>query len=238
MPHESLGRIETWAAERRHPFVIAPLWAGAPLPQRDDFDWLVVMGGPMSVHAEREHPWLVPEKRCIEAALRDGKRILGVCLGAQLVASVLGARVFRSPEREVGWWPVRTTAPGRIAPLFASMPAQLTVLHWHEDTFELPAGAALLAGSEACRQQAFAFGERVLCLQFHLEMSPGDVRNLVGESTDMLVAGRFVQRAADILAAQQHFAPMYATLDGILERFALEGRDSPPERAPSATGSS
>ena len=156
----------------------------------------------------------------------------------RLVASVLGARVFRSPEREVGWWPVRTTAPGRIAPLFASMPAQLTVLHWHEDTFELPAGAALLAESEACRQQAFAFGERVLCLQFHLEMSPGDVRNLVGESTDMLVAGRFVQRAADILAAQQHFAPMYATLDGILERFALEGRDSPPERAPSATGSS
>jgi GMP synthase (glutamine-hydrolysing) len=133
-------------------------------------DGLVFMGGPMS--ANDDLPWISAELALIERAAAAGKPILGVCLGAQLVARALGARVYRNPVKEIGWYPVYWTAAARRDALFGGLSGSETVLHWHGETFDLPAGAEWLAYSEACPHQAFRVGDKVYGLQFHLEVTP------------------------------------------------------------------
>ena len=144
---------------------------GETLPDWREFDSVVAMGGPMSVNDEEAFPWLSEEKRLLADAAHAGMPVWGVCLGVQLLASSLGARVYQGPEPEVGLLPVEITAEGRADPVFASAPADLVTLQWHGDTFDLPEGATLLASSPAYRSQAFVF-ERAYGLQFHLEVSP------------------------------------------------------------------
>src|SRR5262245_17290143 len=114
---------------------------GEPLPALADFDWLVVMGGPMSVHDEREHAWLAPEKRLVRAAVEGGRRVLGVCLGAQLIAAALGAAVTRNREREIGWFPVARAPGAEASPFARALPSRFPAFHWHGETFALPPGA-------------------------------------------------------------------------------------------------
>ena len=143
--------------------------AGEPLPDRP-FDAIVVMGGPMSVNDEDELSWLREEKELVAAAVRAGTPFWGVCLGVQLLASSLGARVYAGPEPEVGVLPVELTAEALADPVFAGLPPVLPALQWHGDTFELPDGAVRLAGSSAYPNQAFRYGN-AYGLQFHLEVS-------------------------------------------------------------------
>ena len=134
------------------------------LPALNDVDWLIVMGGPMSVNDEAGYPWLVPEKRYISEAIERGCRVLGVCLGGQLIANALGARVYRNTEQEIGWHPVtRTDASADW------LPTKFSPLHWHGECFELPDGATPLCHSAITPVQAFRYGSRVLALQFHIE---------------------------------------------------------------------
>lgn len=219
VPFEGLGLIDPWLRGRGHEISHTRWWAGDPAPEVDDYDWLVVMGGPMNVYQHRDHPWLVAEKYALSSAFASGKRVLGVCLGAQLIADVLGGKVVQNPEREIGWWPVRAV---RVAADAAgaryAFPAHTTVLHWHGDTFSLPPGATRLAESAGCAQQAFAWGERVLGLQFHLEMDAPAVAAIAEGCGDELAGGgRWVQPAAALAAgAREHAAPATALLHRLL----------------------
>lgn len=199
VPFEGLGAMEPWFCAHGHELSCTRLYLGEPVPPDPGaFDWLVVMGGPMNIYQHRDYPWLKPEKRLIEAAIRAGKRVLGVCLGAQLIADVLGGKICQNPEREIGWFPLRAVAPG-VDSAFG-IPPGITVLHWHGDTFSLPAGSVWLAASEACPHQAFAYGRRVLALQFHLEMTAADRDRILQACAGELSPARFVQTAAEIAA--------------------------------------
>ncbi len=194
--HEGLGTIESELDRRGDHVTSTRVFEKAVFPSLDALDFLVVMGGPMGVNDEEKHPWLAPEKEFIAAALEAGKRVLGICLGAQLIAAASGARVVPNPEKEIGWFPIEAIpAVGGFA-----FPPVLEVFHWHGDTFELPAGAVPLARSAACQNQAFQLGSRVLGLQFHLEQTPETVRALVEHGRDELVGGRFIQSEEEILA--------------------------------------
>ena len=203
---EGLGLIEPWLRARGHEITATRWWAGEMAgADAAECDWLLVMGGPMNIYQHRDFPWLVAEKAAIAAAVARGARVLGVCLGAQLLADVLGGKVMQNAEREIGWWPVRCVrdAEGGKSPkaeLELGVPgAEVTVLHWHGDTFTLPSGARRLAESAGCAQQAFAVGERVVGLQFHLEMGAGAVAEIARACADELAGGgRWVQSAEAI----------------------------------------
>jgi GMP synthase-like glutamine amidotransferase len=167
---EPPGAYEDVLRERGATIHRVELDEGEPLPGREDFDAIVAMGGPMSVNDEGEHPWLRDEKQLIGDAVRDGVPYWGACLGVQLLAASLGARVYPGDEPEVGLMPVTLTDEGRADPVLAGLPTELTTLQWHGDTFDLPERAVLLAGSAAYPHQAFRY-ERAYGVQFHLEVS-------------------------------------------------------------------
>lgn len=164
---------------------------GEPLPDWRDFDAIVAMGGPISVNDDAELPWLAGEKRAIGEAVRAGVPYWGVCLGAQLLAAALGARVHPGPEPEVGLLPVFPTPEAATDPVLAGLPRELLTLQWHGDTFDLPDGAVLLARSPAYPNQAFRWGDRAYGLQFHIEVSPA----LAGEWAAVPAYARALDRA-------------------------------------------
>jgi GMP synthase (glutamine-hydrolysing) len=152
---------------------------GEALPDWRRFDAIVAMGGPMSATDDAAHPWLTTEKRLIADAVRSRTPFWGVCLGVQLLAASLGARVYAGDTPEVGLLPVEITAEGRADPVFADVPDGLITLQWHGDTFDLPAGAARLAGSPAYPNQAFRYAS-AYGVQFHLEVSDEMAREWAG----------------------------------------------------------
>jgi len=175
-----------------------------------DADLLVVLGGPMGVYEADRYPFLHTELRLIRERLRAGRPLLGVCLGAQLIAHAMGARVYAGEAKEIGFAPVELTSAGSRSPLASITPEQ-PVLHWHGDTFDLPGGATLLASTGAYAQQAFSAGPNVLALQFHLEGGAGIERWLTGHAGELAAAGidpetigHGATRNAPLLAAVSH----------------------------------
>jgi GMP synthase-like glutamine amidotransferase len=219
VPFEGPAGIADWAASRGHPLTVARLYRGDPLPALGTFDRLAVMGGPMGIYDEQDHPWLVPEKAFLAAAIQAGKTIVGVCLGAQLLADRLGARVVRNPQKEIGWLPIELTPEALADPVFGPLAPGLTVYHWHGDTFPLPPRAVHLARSAGCEHQAFLHQGRVLGLQFHIETTPESLTALVTHCADEIVPGPYVQDAATMLAAgQEDYARINTALFGVLDR--------------------
>lgn len=198
---EGPGMIAAWAEARGHEITSVPLYQQAGLPDPDDVEMLVVMGGPMGVEDEAAYPWLAGEKRCINTVIRQSKPVLGICLGAQLIARVLGAQVAPGPELEIGWFPIALRDEAIGHPLTTGLNTTLTVLHWHRDRFTWPAGALPLASSQACEQQGFLYGDHVLALQFHLEMEATGVEHILSACADDLTreGGPWVQDADTIL---------------------------------------
>jgi len=222
VPFEGPAHIADWAAMRGHSLSISHLYAGDPLPEVEAFDRLVVMGGPMGVADEVDFSWLQPEKQRIADAIAAGRSVVGICLGAQLIADVLGASVHRGPEKEIGWFPVVLTAAGRSHPISADLPAAQRVFHWHGDTFDLPAGAVHLAASDVCENQAFLYDERVLALQFHMESTPASVDAICTQCAAEILPGRAVQTAEIMRSAEpERYAGMHRSLDLLLDRLAV-----------------
>ena len=211
VPFEGLGSIESWLMAAGCELSATRFYEAPGLPDLNELDLLVVMGGPMSVIDEDEYPWLAAEKKLIREAIRAGKPILGVCLGAQLIASALGARVYPNREKEIGWFPVKATQP--IGPSIFRFPPSIDVFHWHGDTFDLPCGAVRLARSEGCENQAFQLGRSAIGLQFHLETTPRSARELVAHCRSELSASAYVQSEAAILAAP---AEKYRTANSLM----------------------
>jgi GMP synthase (glutamine-hydrolysing) len=166
--------------ERDAEVVPVELDEGEPLPDWRDFDHIIAMGGPMSVNDDARLPWLTGEKRFISEAVRAGKPFWGVCLGAQLLAASLGARVYPGPKPEIGMVPVRLTDSARDDALFHDLAEELVTFQWHGDTFDVPPGGVLLAASDMFPNQAFRWGRRAYAIQFHLEVSP-DLARAWGE---------------------------------------------------------
>ena len=221
-PFEGLGFIAQWARTKAHVLTATRFYEQSILPRFDEFDFLVVMGGPMSTNEERTYSWLAVEKRFIEQAIRQDKTVLGICLGAQLIADALGARVFRSRHKEIGWFPVKFTDAAHESPIFALLPRQLTVFHWHGDTFDLPRGAIRIAESEACLNQAFVYGPRVIGLQFHLELSQAGLKDLIRNcAAEDLTEGPYVQSPSEMLSDGDRFETGNAVLAKVLERICL-----------------
>lgn len=217
---EGPGEIARWAGARGHTVAVRHLYAGDALPVLDEFDLLVVMGGEMNIYQYRDYPWLKPERELIAATMQVGKRVIGICLGAQLIADALGSRVTQNRFHEIGWLPVDFTPEARKH--FPALPASATVLHWHGDTYELPRGALCLAANDACPEQGFVIDGKCLGLQFHLEMDADLVRQTVEGSSDYSLwpKGPCVQVPDKILAgADIYSAPNKVMLDALLDAF-------------------
>ena len=216
---EGLGYIETWARKRGHGLKATALFGGQPLPPVDDFDLLVVMGGPMGVYDYADHAWLTQEKTFIEQVLRQGKKVLGICLGAQLIADVLGAKVFKNQHKEIGWHPVERVPDASNAPLADLIPDRCFAFHWHGDTFDLPAGTIHLAKSDACRHQAFFYPPGGLGLQFHLESTPKSIEALIAHCGHEMVPGPYIQSPAEIRGQSERIVASNELMGRILTYF-------------------
>jgi GMP synthase-like glutamine amidotransferase len=240
VPFEGLGTIADWAAARGHVLSVTrfcePHGAACAVVGAG----LIVMGGPMSVHDGGRFPWLTEEKRRVEQAIQAGQPVLGICLGAQLIAEVLGARVTPNPEKEIGWFPVEWTPAaatdgwlagvGKLGPAHGASGAQdgaaavTEVFQWHGETFELPRGAEFWARSRACRNQAFRYGARVVGLQFHLESTPASIRALIDHCPDDLAPGPYVQTPEEMLQNGGRFAAARTMLFRLLDGLFAERR--------------
>jgi GMP synthase-like glutamine amidotransferase len=212
--------MQSWLESHSAQLSATRLFEDARFPDVGEIDWLIVMGGPMSANDESRYPWLVPEKRFIAEAIASSKGVLGICLGAQLIAASLGARVFANPEREIGWFPIQP-APDASRAAFSSLFREpLEVFHWHGETFELPTGATQLARSTACEHQAFVIGERVLGLQFHLETTPASARAMIENCPADLAPGKWVQSASAMLENTAGFQRINRVMDAVLDQWA------------------
>jgi len=196
---EGLGCIKNWIDSKGFTLTSTFLYQSDDFPLMQDFDMLIVMGGPMGVYEEDKYSWLRQEKLFIKKAVEEGKIVLGICLGSQLLAEVLGAKVYKNKFKEIGWFPVDFTNEAKDNPLFNFFPDSLIVFHWHGDTFDLPAGAVHLAQSAGCRNQAFIFGDRVIGLQFHFEVTPESLNEMIDGSGDELIKDTYIQTPAEIL---------------------------------------
>ena len=218
-PFEEPAEILAWA--RKKDFVISStlLFRGEELPSLSSFDWLVIMGGSMGVHDETRYPWLVEEKRFIGAAIDSGKTILGVCLGAQLVGLVLGGAVEKNRHEEIGWFPVTLTEGAATSKIFDGFSQEFMAFHWHADTFAIPKGAARLAESAGCRNQAFECGDgRIVALQFHIEVDRPSVTKMAQHLARKPVNGKYVQYPQDIIAApDERYSEIRALLHRMLD---------------------
>jgi len=198
-PFEGLGTIEDWAVQHHHELSCTHLYTGEKLPDSDYFDWLIIMGGGMNIYQEDKYPWLKDEKILIREVLDSGKMLLGICLGAQLIADMLGSKVYRNSNKEIGWFPVFLTNEAISLTLFRDVPDELKVFHWHGDTFDLPKGAVSIAYSAITPCQGFMYKNRTLALQFHYEVDEQLVLGMVKNGTDELDHSPFVQNTPEIL---------------------------------------
>jgi GMP synthase-like glutamine amidotransferase len=221
VPYEGLGSIERWLMETGARTSVTTLFDAPLFPEVRDIDWLIVLGGPMSVNDEDTCPWLRTEKGFIEDAMARGKVVLGICLGAQLIASVAGARVYPNKEREIGWFPIERMARQEETDLAPVLPEWVEVFHWHGETFDLPPGAIWLARSEASESQAFLIGKRILGLQFHLETTPEGARSLIESCRGDLTPGPFVQSKEEILSSPERFDRVNAIMSDILDHLII-----------------
>jgi GMP synthase (glutamine-hydrolysing) len=189
VPFEGLGCIEPWLAAAGHAVTCTRLWAGESFPTIGNADGLIVMGGPMGIYDEAVYPWLAEEKIFIKQIIEQNKPVLGICLGAQLIADALGSNVWKNEHKEIGFFPILGNPEAEISNPWKTQ----TVFHWHGDTFGIPDGAMHLASSEATQNQAFIYKENVLGLQFHLETTEESLLSLYENAKDEITDGPFIQ---------------------------------------------
>ncbi|GMR06287.1 MAG: type 1 glutamine amidotransferase [Gammaproteobacteria bacterium] len=219
---EGPAAIEDWIYNGNHTLTTTKFFQADPLPALDDFDFLVVMGGPMGVEDVQQYPWLVEERRFIQQSIVAGKYILGICLGAQLIARALGARVKKNQYREIGWFSITIDENNLSNVLKDIFPQNMNVFHWHGDTFEIPDGARHFAASEACENQGFILDNRVIGLQFHIETTRDSTALLVQNCSDELDGSTYVQSEAEILADSTKFSEVNHILFRMMEHLTKQ----------------
>lgn len=218
VPFEGLGSIQPWLEAQNIEIAFTRFYAGDPFPDISSMDGLIIMGGPMSIHDEEEFPWLRSEKTHIRTIIDAQKPVIGICLGAQLLAHVLGARVYKNKEKEIGWFPVQTHTPNIL-----QLPQEFMAFHWHGETFDIPEGASLLASTDACQNQIFQWGTHVIGLQCHLEATPETVEKLLKHCEEELAPSPFIHTAETIQReTARYWQEANHIMEKILERLFLQ----------------
>ena len=217
---EGLGHIETWTKENNHLLTATKFFEQYRLPDINDFDWLIILGGPMGINDEKTHSWLKAEKQFIKSAIAANKTVIGICLGAQLLAEALGSKIYAGKKKEIGWFPVSQTKQTINTELLKNVPETLTVLHWHGDNFDLPAGAKHLMQTDICPNQAFLYGDKILGFQFHLEATPVTLKEMVENCRHELIPNEFVQSEKEILNGESFCSQTNYHLSEILNYLA------------------
>jgi GMP synthase-like glutamine amidotransferase len=217
---EGLGSIEGWIQQNGHTLTTTRPYLQEPFPSNENIDLLIIMGGPMNIYEEDKFPWLREEKRFLAREIDKGGRVLGICLGAQLLADVLGARVYANKDKEIGWFPVETTAAAATSTVFNAFPASIEVFHWHGDTFDIPKGAIHIARSAACENQAFIYDERIIGLQFHLETTPVSAQRLIANCAEEIVHGTYIQKPRAMTDNTHRFDVINANMQTLLDRIS------------------
>jgi GMP synthase (glutamine-hydrolysing) len=212
---EGPGEIASWANRRGLDIAFTHFDRNDQEPELSDIRLLAVMGGSPNIYQYRLHPWLRREKAFLDKAIRAGCPVIGVCLGAQLLADRLGAKVYQASDHEVGWHPIRFKNRNHpdVPP---GLPESMTVLHWHGDTFDLPYGATRFAETDLCPNQGFVFGNKILALQFHLEAGPAEIPAFVADHPRR--EGPWIQTPEQVLAGADHVIQTRPILFGMLDR--------------------
>lgn len=213
---EGPGMISDWAVRHGHSLSYTKFFEAFSIPLPVDIDFLIVLGGPMGVQDGDRYPWLNDEMEYIRQMLKTNCKVLGICLGAQLIAHALDAAVYPNEFKEIGWFPVKKNK--RLQQDFlADLPDELPAFHWHGDTFNLPRGAKRLFSSEASPNQGFVFNERVVALQFHWEITKDSVKQLIDNSGDELSGGKYVQSADELFSREEAFAVVHQYMEKVLD---------------------
>jgi GMP synthase-like glutamine amidotransferase len=216
---EGSANITAWARQHGHEITRTRLHAQEPLPDHDAYDCLVIMGGPMNIYEHGAFPWLIREKTFITDAIDKKRVVLGVCLGAQLIADCLGGKVTSSPHREIGWYPL-TRTPESEGSFLSVLPLQFEAFHWHGDMFSIPPGARRLAGSEACPNQAFQYEDHVLGMQFHLDYSKDSIQTMIDHCSAELIADTHVQTDPEVLTDTHRALSLERRLFSVMDYFS------------------
>jgi len=222
VPFEDPAYIAEWAQNRDISLQKIALHENEPLPILDSCDALIVMGGPMSAADEQVYPWLKKEKQFIEKAIEANKTVIGICLGAQIIASVLGARVFRNANKEIGWFSANKIPTADQSVIGKSLPERFMAFHWHGDTFDIPSGAIHLAESEACKNQGFVYQNRIVGLQFHLESTRLSIEALIENCENELIPSPFIQTADMIRQGYHHIESSNSLMARLMDKLIEE----------------
>jgi GMP synthase-like glutamine amidotransferase len=217
---ETLGTIVEWIEGRGHSLSTTHLYKNQSFPNLDNFDLLIIMGGPMNIYEYEKYPWLREEKTFIKEVIDAGKAVLGICLGAQLVADILKAKIFKNKYKEIGWFPVLTVKQEKFeTPLLEGIPKELIAFHWHGDTFKLPENAVRIFESEACNNQGFIYKNRVVGLQFHLEMNNRTIGNVIENCRNELIEGIYIQNEEEMLNKDSFMAESRLLIFRMMDNF-------------------
>lgn len=217
VPFEEPGIIASWAYHHDFNVSSTQFHKNPSISMPEDTDWLVVMGGPMGVYDHDAYPWLSAEKVAIAQAIDGGKVVLGICLGAQLIAHVLGSGVRENAYKEIGWFPVYLDSEALDHPISEVLPSQWDAFHWHGDTFDIPEGGRLLARSSACRNQGFVYKDRVVGMQFHMEVTRSGAADLVEHCAADLSMDEFVSTPDQILSPHAPFEESHRVMTHLLD---------------------
>jgi len=196
-PAATLGYIKDWIDYNNHTLTCTKMYENELLPPLDSFDLLIVLGGNMGAYEEKEFPWLISEKKFIRDSIDANKWVFGICLGVQLLANVLGSKVYPHKHQEIGWWPLTLTDEASSAPLLEGVPKEFIVFEHHGDTFDLPEGAVRLATSSGCTNQAFSYGDRVIGIQFHPEFTNEMIHGYKEEAEVQVMEGAYCQSTSE-----------------------------------------
>ena len=199
VPFEGPGKILDWIGKHGHSVGYTRFWEGEDLPDASQTDLLVIMGGPMNVFDYHVHPWMEDEIAWVREFIDSGKPALGICLGAQILATALGSEVYPGDEKEIGWHNLRFLPTLGDYKVCRELPATRSVFHWHGDTFDIPRGAARIAESQCFPNQGFIYDGRILAMQFHLEVGKENVEALIENCGDELVKGPYIQSPEELL---------------------------------------
>ncbi len=208
VPFEEPGFIEMWAKDRGHDFFKIKLYENEKPPKPEIFDLLVIMGGPMSIYDDKKYPFLSFEKEYLKEALKTKTYLLGICLGAQLLAHILGAKVKKNPVKEIGFFPIYFTSQAQLSYPFRQFVKVKSKMafHYHEDTFEIPKNALRCARSEFCENQAFSYNhDKVIGLQYHWEVTPEIIKNIL-DNTYNYFSSSSIQDKKTILKLAKEYA--------------------------------
>lgn len=195
---EGMGAIEQWLNDNNFNISYTRFYENNVLPDIDNIDWLIIMGGPMSINDEEAYPWLVQEKQFIQNCIAQQKTVIGICLGSQLIAGAMGCNVYKNKIKEIGWFPIIRLANTNFTREI-DFPDIITVFHWHGETFDLPKDGILIASSENCKNQIFTVGKNVIGFQCHLETTETSLKALADNCADEINPKPFIQTAKEMI---------------------------------------